>query len=127
MIQAGAIAKGGEIFVLDMGEPVKIVDLAQDLIRLSGFEPEAEIKIEYIGARPGEKMFEELFLADEGALRKTHEKIFVEKPLDLDCEKVLAIISGLNGAMADTEGLKRRIFSIVDLANGPERCADVHA
>jgi FlaA1/EpsC-like NDP-sugar epimerase len=124
VIQAGAIAKGGEIFVLDMGEPVKIVDLAQDLIRLSGFEPEAEIKIEYIGARPGEKMFEELFLADEGALRKTHEKIFVEKPLDLDCEKVLAHISGLSGDMADTEGLKRRIFSIVDLANGPERCAE---
>ncbi len=80
VIQAGAIAKGGEIFVLDMGKPVKIVDLAKDLIRLSGLKPDEDIKIEYSGLRPGEKLYEEL-LIDKGALTTTeYEKIFVEQP-----------------------------------------------
>ncbi|KGK87867.1 MULTISPECIES: nucleoside-diphosphate sugar epimerase/dehydratase [unclassified Clostridium] len=80
VIQAGSMAKGGEIFVLDMGEPVKIVDLAKDLIKLSGYQPGLDIKIEYTGLRPGEKLYEEL-LIDEVALTSTeHDKIFVEKP-----------------------------------------------
>ncbi|WP_138207267.1 polysaccharide biosynthesis protein, partial [Haloimpatiens lingqiaonensis] len=84
VIQAGGMAKGGEIFVLDMGKPVKIVDLAKDLITLSGFEPDKDIKIEYTGLRPGEKLYEEL-LMDEVALTSTkHNKIFVEKPMELD-------------------------------------------
>ncbi len=82
VIQAGAMAKGGEIFVLDMGKPVKIVDLAKDLITLSGYKPEEDIKIEYTGLRPGEKLYEEL-LMDEIALTSTgHNKIFVEKPME---------------------------------------------
>lgn len=81
VIQAGSMAKGGEIFVLDMGEPVKIIDLARSLITLSGFEPNVDIKIEFIGLRPGEKLYEELLMAEEGITDTRHEKIFVAKPL----------------------------------------------
>ena len=118
VIKAGAIAQGGEIFVLDMGDPVKIVDLAKDLIKLSGFEPDVDIKIEYVGLRPGEKLFEELFLDEEGTLQKTHEKIFVGKPFDLDYEKVMSDVRSLNGQLSDLEELRRRIFSIVNMVNG---------
>lgn len=82
VIQAGAMAKGGEIFVLDMGEQVKIVDLAKDLIRLSGYRPEVDIKLEYTGLRPGEKMYEELNLGDELTDKTCHEKIFIYKPIE---------------------------------------------
>lgn len=84
VLQAGAMAKGGEIFVLDMGEPVKIADLARDLIRLSGFEPDRDIKIHYTGLRPGEKLYEELLMAEEGLTATKHKKIFVGKPLYVD-------------------------------------------
>jgi len=79
VIQASAMAKGGEIFVLDMGKPVKIVDLARDLIKLSGFKPDVDIPIEFIGLRPGEKLFEELHLDNESVNTTCHEKIFVLK------------------------------------------------
>ena len=83
---SGCFAVGGEIFILDMGKPVKIVDLAKDLIRLSGYEPETEIGIKYIGLRPGEKLVEELSLMNEKMDKTTHEKIFVlEQVRDRDC------------------------------------------
>jgi len=80
VIQAGAMAKGGEIFILDMGEPVKIADLARDMIRLSGLEPDVDIEIEYIGLRPGEKLYEELLLNEEGITATKYKKIFIAKP-----------------------------------------------
>ncbi len=84
VLQAGAMAQGGEIFVLDMGEPVKIVDLARNLIKLSGYEPDEDIKIEFTGLRPGEKLFEELLLEEEGLQSTTNNKIFVAKPIYID-------------------------------------------
>ena len=77
ILQAGAIGTGGEIFVLDMGEPVLIQDIAKELIKLSGYTPEVDIPIDYIGLRPGEKMFEELITKDENITDSPHNKIMV--------------------------------------------------
>ncbi len=94
VIQSGAMAKGGELFVLDMGgEPVKIVDLARDLIRLSGFEPEVDIPINFVGLRPGEKLYEELLMDEEGIKSTTHDKIFVGQPLDINYEVIKEYIA----------------------------------
>jgi FlaA1/EpsC-like NDP-sugar epimerase len=77
VIQAAAMGQGGELFILDMGEPVKIVDLARDLIRLSGLEPDEDIELRFTGLRPGEKLFEELSLGEEDALKTSHPRIFI--------------------------------------------------
>lgn len=84
VIQAGAMAKGGEVFVLDMGEPVKIVDLARDMIKLSGLEPDKDIQIQFTGIRPGEKLFEELLTAEEGSSATKHRRIFTARPSLVD-------------------------------------------
>lgn len=81
VLQAGAYAKGGEIFVLDMGEPVKIDDLARNLIKLSGHRPDEDIKIVYTGLRPGEKLYEELLMKEEGLTSTRHKRIFIGKPI----------------------------------------------
>jgi FlaA1/EpsC-like NDP-sugar epimerase len=94
-IQAGASAKGGEIFVLDMGEPVKIVEMARDLIRLSGFEPDVDIKIVFTGVRPGEKLYEELLTFGEKTQATKHERIFIAQPVEHDCDEVKAKLSVL--------------------------------
>ncbi|HEX3016120.1 MAG TPA: nucleoside-diphosphate sugar epimerase/dehydratase, partial [Desulfobacteria bacterium] len=88
VIQAGSMANGGEIFILDMGQPVKIVDLAYDLIRLSGLEPGRDIKIKFTGMRPGEKLYEELLTAEEGTSATKHKRIFVAKPSEIDRAKL---------------------------------------
>ena len=84
VLQAGAYAKGGEIFVLDMGEPVKIADMARNLIKLSGHEPDVDIKIVYTGLRPGEKLYEEILMAEEGMQETPNHLIHIGKPIDID-------------------------------------------
>lgn len=96
VIQAGAMAKGGEIFVLDMGQPVKIYELAKNLIRLSGYEPEVDIKIQFSGLRPGEKLFEELLLEEEGIQATKNNKIFIAKPVFTDLAMLKREIGVLN-------------------------------
>lgn len=88
VLQAGAFARGGEIFILDMGEPVKIYELAKDLIRLSGFEPDRDIKIEVTGLRPGEKLYEEVLMNEEGMSTTGHNKIFAASPSHYNIEEL---------------------------------------
>jgi FlaA1/EpsC-like NDP-sugar epimerase len=89
VLQAGAYAKGGEIFVLDMGEPVKILDLAMNLIRLSGYKPNEDIMIEFTGLRPGEKLYEELLMKEEGLQDTDNNLIHIGKPIEINEEKFL--------------------------------------
>ena len=89
VLQAGAYAKGGEIFILDMGEPVKIDTLARNLIKLSGFKPDVDIEVKYVGLRPGEKLFEEKLMAEEGTKKTDNDLIHVGKPIEIDVDKFL--------------------------------------
>lgn len=97
VVQAGAMGRGGEVFILDMGKPVKILDLARDIIRLSGFEPERDIRIEFTGPRPGEKLFEELLYDEESTAATRHEKIFVTRTEPIDEERLALAVQHLNG------------------------------
>ncbi len=100
VIQAACYAKGGEIFVLDMGKPVRIYDLAENIIRLSGYTPNVDIKIEIVGLRPGEKLYEELLMAEEGLEKTQHSKIFVGRPyvMEMDAleEKLVLLCSAVD-------------------------------
>ena len=106
VLTAGEIAKGGEIFVLDMGEPVKIRDLAENLIRLSGFEPNEQIKIEYMGLRPGEKLYEELLLDEEGIKQTKSKKIYIGNPIDIDKDEFVSGIEQLRAACESNDPQK---------------------
>jgi len=89
VMQAGIYAKGGEIFVLDMGAPVKIDDLARNLIKLSGFKPDVDIPIVYTGLRPGEKLYEEKLMAEEGLQTTPNELIHIGNPIPFDVDEFL--------------------------------------
>ena len=101
VLQAGAYAKGGEIFVLDMGKPVKILDLAENLIRLSGFKPYEDINIEFTGLRPGEKLYEELLMDEEGLASTANAKIHIGRPLQFDESVFLSVLDEMHEKMVD--------------------------
>jgi FlaA1/EpsC-like NDP-sugar epimerase len=115
LIQAGAMGNGGEILMLDMGEPIKILDLARDLIRLSGLEVERDIKIEFTGLEPGEKLYEELLTPQEGVTATKHQRIFVAQLETIEEDKLLAQIDELAelANRLDTDGLIAKLQEIV--------------
>jgi len=104
VLQAGAFAHGGEIFVLDMGEPVKIVDLAKNLIRLSGYRPNEDIMIEYTGLRPGEKLYEERLMAEEGLAKTANDRISVAKPIVMEDAPFFDSLTVLKDAVYEETG-----------------------
>ena len=116
ILQAGAMGEGGEIFILDMGIPVRIVDMANDLIRLSGFEPDVDIKIEFVGLRPGEKLFEELITSGEGIVPTSHEKIMVLRGKSCDQERLNAVIDELTKLAHEQNGagIRAKLKEIVE-------------
>ena len=111
VITAGSMANGGEIFVLDMGDPVKIKDLAENLIRLSGLIPHEDIKIEYTGLRPGEKLFEELLMDEEGIQKTKSKKIYIGHPIDFNVDKFKDELENLKEICA--EGNKKEIENML--------------
>ncbi len=114
VIQAGAYAKGGEIFVLDMGEPVKIAELAKNLIRLSGYEPGRDIPIEFTGLRPGEKLYEELLMDEEGLQDTDNKLIHIGKPIEMEEEEVFKEVEELDAAAKEErEDIRDRIKKLV--------------
>ena len=114
VLQAGANANGGEIFVLDMGEQVKIYDLAVNLIKLSGYEPHKDIEIKITGLRPGEKLYEERLMEEEGLTKTANDKISIGKPLDIDEDKLFTTLDMLyNEAYGESEKMKELVKELV--------------
>jgi len=115
ILQAGAMGKGREIFILDMGKPMKILEVARDLIRLHGLEPDRDVPIRFIGLRPGEKLYEELITEGEGIAATTHEKIRVIRGNHYDVHALGGLIDELIAA-ADTynkSAIKKKLKEIV--------------
>lgn len=114
VLQAGYYAKGGEIFILDMGQPVKIDTMARNLIRLSGHEPDVDIKVVYTGLRPGEKLYEEILMAEEGLQETSNKLIHIGKPIVMDDEEFCHQLDRLEKAcQEETEDMKDIVASVV--------------
>lgn len=114
VLQAGAYAKGGEIFVLDMGQPVRIADLARNLIRLSGYKPDVDIAIEYTGLRPGEKLYEEMLMDEEGISETENKLIYIGKPIQFDEQQLEQGIAMLKKAAYDeTDHIRQMVAQLV--------------
>ena len=124
ILQAITYAEGGEIFVLDMGKPVRIYDLAVSLIKLSGYEPEVDIPIEFTGLREGEKLYEELLMAEEGLTATKHNKIFVTKPMNLEMKELEEKLDNLrdleDNEITNKEIIKNEMKQIVTTYKDPE-------
>lgn len=115
VLQAGYYAKGGEIFVLDMGEPVKIADMAENLIRLSGYEPDVDIEIKYTGLRPGEKLYEELLMDEEGMQATANKLIHIGKPIEMDDDKFMQNLTKLHQACySEAKDIKKQVAEMVE-------------
>ena len=122
VLQAGYYAKGGEIFILDMGEPVKIDTMARNMIRLSGYEPDVDIKIEYTGLRPGEKLYEELLMKEEGMQETANKLIHIGKPIEMDDEKFRQQLVQLDQACkAEVSNIKDIVAEIVPTYHQPTK------
>lgn len=114
VLQAGAYARGGEIFVLNMGEPVKILDLATNLIKLSGYKPGEDIEIKFTGLRPGEKMYEELLMNEEGLKETANKMIFIGKPIEFDEEEFRRQLDLLEQEAVNEDGdIRKEVMKIV--------------
>ena len=122
VIEAGLYAKGGEIFVLDMGEPVKILDLAENLIRLSGYTPYEDIQIRFTGLRPGEKLYEELLMDEEGLTDTENKMIHIGKPIEIDEDKFIHQLEALKKVTEqEPDNIRKIIKEIVPTYNPQEQ------
>ena len=121
VIQAGAMAKSGELFVLDMGKPVKIYELAETMIRLSGFEPGKDIEIKEIGLRPGEKLYEELLIKSEQVEKTENSLIFLERDKALSREEMEVNLRLLRDTMGNPAGLKQTVIKLVPTYQSAEK------
>lgn len=114
VLQASFYAKGGEIFILDMGDPVRIDDMARNLIRLSGYKPDEDIKIVYTGLRPGEKLYEELLMAEEGMQETANKLIYIGKPIEMDDEEFMKQLIELdNASKNEAKDIKQLVAKVV--------------
>lgn len=115
VLQAGLLAKGGEVFVLDMGQPVKIYDLAVNLIKMKGYVPEKDIKIDVVGLRPGEKLYEELLMSEEGLESTSNDLIYIGQPIDMDSGIFMEQLNALIKASEENGNeIKQEIKKICD-------------